>query len=82
MIETGDRDKPDPGQAAEPEPETSRPNTAPAYYLGRPAHVWITVMRPRRRQQFLPNNLAEKLALLRHKRINQLAVAPDLILGG
>ena len=26
-----------------------RPNTAPAYYLGRPAGLWITVMRPRRR---------------------------------
>jgi hypothetical protein len=24
----------------------SRPNTAPAYYLGHPAHLWITVMRP------------------------------------
>jgi hypothetical protein len=38
-----DRDFP-----AEPEPEISRPNTAPAYYLGRPARLWITVMRPRR----------------------------------
>jgi hypothetical protein len=27
-----------------------RPNTAPAYYLGRPAAVWITAMRPRRRR--------------------------------
>jgi hypothetical protein len=26
---------------------TIRPNTAPAYYLGRPARLWITVMRPR-----------------------------------
>ena len=26
-----------------------RPNTAPAYYLGHPAALWITVMRPRRR---------------------------------
>ena len=34
---------------AEPEPEISRPNTAPAYYLGHPARLWITVMRPRRR---------------------------------
>jgi hypothetical protein len=25
-----------------------RPNTAPAYYLGHPARLWITVMRPRR----------------------------------
>ncbi len=32
---------------AEPE-RTGRPNTAPAYYLGRPADVWITIMRPRR----------------------------------
>jgi hypothetical protein len=34
---------------AGPEPETSRPNTAPAYYLGHPARLWLTVMRPRRR---------------------------------
>lgn len=48
-------DKHDPGNAAavrdlpaEPEPEISRPNTAPAYYLGHPARLWITVMRPPR----------------------------------
>jgi len=35
---------------AEPEPDFSRPNTAPAYYLGHPARLWITVMRPRRRR--------------------------------
>ena len=35
---------------AGPEPEISRPNTAPAYYLGHPARLWITVMRPRRRR--------------------------------
>jgi hypothetical protein len=34
---------------AKPEPEISRPSTAPAYYLGHPARLWITVMRPRRR---------------------------------
>ncbi len=33
----------EPGQAIR------RPNTAPAYYLGRPASVWITAMSPRRR---------------------------------
>ena len=31
---------------AEPEPKISRPNTAPAYYLGRPARLWITATRP------------------------------------
>jgi hypothetical protein len=35
---------------AEKEPEISGPNTAPAYYLGRPARLWITVMRPRRKR--------------------------------
>lgn len=35
---------------AGPEPGISRPSTAPAYYLGRPARLWITVMRPRRRR--------------------------------
>jgi hypothetical protein len=34
---------------AGPMPGISRLSTAPAYYLGRPAHVWITVMRPRGR---------------------------------
>jgi hypothetical protein len=34
---------------AEPQRKGSRPNTAPAYYLGHPAALWITAMRPRRR---------------------------------
>jgi len=34
---------------AEPERKAHRPNTAPAYYLGHPAGLWITAMRPRRR---------------------------------
>jgi hypothetical protein len=34
---------------AEPERKARRPNTAPAYYLGHPAGLWITAMRPRRR---------------------------------
>jgi hypothetical protein len=32
----------------EPERNVRRPNTAPAYYLGYPARLWITAMRPRR----------------------------------
>ena len=32
----------------EPERDARRPNTAPAYYLGHPASLWITAMRPRR----------------------------------
>jgi hypothetical protein len=35
---------------AAPEREARRPNNAPAYYLGRPAAVWITAMRPHRRR--------------------------------
>ena len=31
---------------SEPEPGIPRPNTAPAYYLGRPARLWITATRP------------------------------------
>ena len=34
-----------PGQ---PEQEPSRPNTAPAHYLGRPARLWISAMSPHR----------------------------------
>lgn len=33
--------------SGEPGRATSRPNSAPAYYLGRPARLWITVMNPR-----------------------------------
>ena len=35
---------------AEPERKVRRPNAAPAYYLGRPADLWITAMHPRRRR--------------------------------
>jgi hypothetical protein len=35
---------------AEPERDARRPNTAPAYYLGHPAALWITAMRLRRRR--------------------------------
>ncbi len=35
---------------AEPERDARRPNSAPAYYLGHPAALWITAMRPRRRR--------------------------------
>jgi hypothetical protein len=31
-----------------PEGGIPRPNSAPAYYLGRPARLWITAMSPRR----------------------------------
>ena len=34
---------------AGPKPGFSRSSTAPAYYLGHPARLWITVMSPRRR---------------------------------
>jgi hypothetical protein len=35
-----------PGRNRQP----AAPNSAPAYYLGRPADLWITAMRPRRRR--------------------------------
>jgi hypothetical protein len=34
---------------AEPRRRARRPNGAPAYYIGRPAALWITATRPRRR---------------------------------
>jgi hypothetical protein len=43
---------------AEPERKDRRPNTAPAYYLGHPAALWITAMRPRRRRS-TPRHLIE-----------------------
>ena len=35
---------------AEPDRDVRRPNTAPAYYLGRPARLYITAIRPSRRR--------------------------------
>ncbi len=35
---------------AEPDRDVRRPNTAPAYYLGHPAGLWITAIGPRRRR--------------------------------
>src|SRR5580704_613021 len=35
---------------AKPWRNARRPNTAPAYYLGHPAALWITAMHPRRRR--------------------------------
>jgi hypothetical protein len=43
---------------AEPRQAIRRPNTAPAYYLGRPATAWITAMSPRRRGT-APNHLMQ-----------------------
>ena len=37
------------GRTNLPSTPDGRPNTAPAYYLGRPAALWISAMRPRRR---------------------------------
>jgi hypothetical protein len=38
---------------ATPRPRTGRPVTAPAYYLGRPASVWMAVAR--RRASLVPD---------------------------
>jgi hypothetical protein len=39
-----------PARPAEPEPGICRRNTAPAYYLGRPACLWMTAIRPHRQR--------------------------------
>jgi hypothetical protein len=39
---------------AEPKPKARRPHGAPAYYLGRPAALYITAMRPRPRHTTFP----------------------------
>jgi len=43
---------------AEQEQENSRPNSAPAYYQGRPARLWITAMSPRH-SRTASNHLAQ-----------------------
>src|SRR5215469_12988388 len=45
---------------AEPRRDIRQPNGAPAYYLGRPARVWITAMSPRRRRT-APTRLMQAL---------------------
>jgi len=40
--------------SAEPDRKARRPNGAPTYYLGRPAVLWITAMRPTPRARRLP----------------------------
>jgi hypothetical protein len=47
--------------------EVSRPSTAPAYYLGRPARLWITAMRPRR-SRTASNHLMEAVTVADHER--------------
>ena len=54
---TGRHDRPGPGRgsavrqiAAVPTRDISRPVSAPAYYLGRPADLWIAALRPGRRR--------------------------------
>jgi hypothetical protein len=37
-----------PATECQPGQRRRRPNSAPAYYLGRPAGLWLTVMRARR----------------------------------
>jgi hypothetical protein len=46
----------------EREQAIARPNGAPAYYLGRPACVWITAMSPRHRRKPQANAQTMKLA--------------------
>ncbi|MBO0774232.1 MAG: hypothetical protein J2P35_22490 [Actinobacteria bacterium] len=41
------RDQSDWRDAAAGRPGASRPALAPAYYLGRPASLWLAVMNPR-----------------------------------
>jgi len=40
---------------AEPEREIHRPNGAPAYYLGRPARLWITTNAPAPQSRRIPS---------------------------
>jgi hypothetical protein len=58
--------QPDP-VLAEPEHSVSRPHGAPAYYQGRPASLWIKVMKPRHRRNVIdsktpePNDIEQSL---------------------
>jgi hypothetical protein len=49
---------------AEPEHSVSRPHGAPAYYQGRPASLWIKVMKPRHPKAAEPNDIEQPHGLL------------------
>ena len=57
----GDGGSAPPDLPAKPQRKGRPPNTAPAYYLGHPAALWITAMRPRRRP-IAPRYLTEAAA--------------------
>jgi hypothetical protein len=48
----------------------SRPNGAPAYYLGRPASLWISITGPRRRRN-APNHRADAITGGRERTLSQ-----------
>lgn len=62
----------------EPEPEISRPNTAPAYYLGHPADLWITVMHQRRRPAYARPPTARRSNWASPSNPVPLATSPSL----
>jgi hypothetical protein len=51
-----------------PDRPTAHSPAAPAYYLGRPAHMWITAMSPRCRPQARPIYLRFPVILMKHMR--------------
>ena len=57
------QDRSGPGQ------ETRRPNTAPTYYLGRPASLWVTAMRQRRRRAGSHHLMQDPGSALSHRRM-------------
>jgi hypothetical protein len=65
------RDKHDPGSAggafsAEPGRDIARPNSAPAYYQGRPVRLWLSAMRPRR-SRTTPHHVMETVTGCRER---------------
>jgi len=60
---------------AGPRPGIERPNTAPAYYLGRPARLWLTAMSPRGRRKPVADSQPGRLSRPSLAR-TQLAPAP------
>jgi hypothetical protein len=55
----------------EPNPEIFRPNTAPAYYLGHPARLWIAVMNSNGRRT--PSRLAMRTLTAAGKPTDEMA---------
>jgi len=56
--------------SAEPGRDIARPNSAPAYYQGRPVRLWLSAMRPRR-SRTTPHRVMETVTGCRERTLSE-----------